>query len=109
MRTYAVTNALGSKASHTGKRRYWNNPHSDLPLFAASRPDFNSHRNLAAPKLLLNSENRVLRRLGNSEFDDGLGGYPDLLLRLRVDTRPRFPFSVSPASQRPARRIRRSF
>ena len=45
-----------------------------------------------AAKLLLYSENRVLRRLGDSEFDDGLGWNPDLLLRLGIESRPRFSF-----------------
>jgi hypothetical protein len=35
------------------------------------------------------SENRVLRRLGNSEFDHCLGRDPDLLLRLGINARAR--------------------
>src|ERR1700758_2111942 len=42
-------------------------------------------------RLLLCPENRVLRRLGDSEFDDGLGWNADLLHRLGVDACPRFP------------------
>jgi hypothetical protein len=41
--------------------------------------------------LLLYSENSVLCRLRNTEFDDGLSRDPDLLLRLGVETHPRFP------------------
>jgi len=48
-------------------------------------------RAVAESGLLLYSENRVLRGLGNSELDDGLGRDPDLLLRLGVETRPRLP------------------
>ena len=40
-------------------------------------------------QLLLYSENRVLRSLGNSEFDDGLGRNLDLLLRLGIKARAR--------------------
>ena len=42
--------------------------------------------------LLLYSENRVLRRLGDSEFDYGLGWNLDLLLRFGVEARARLPF-----------------
>ena len=42
-------------------------------------------------ELLLYSEYRVLRHLGNTELDDGLGRDPDLLLRLGVEIRPRLP------------------
>ena len=44
-----------------------------------------------APKLLLYSENCVLRRLGDSEFDYGLGWNLDLLLRFGIEARARFP------------------
>ena len=40
--------------------------------------------------LLLHPQNRVLRRLGDSEFDDGLGWNPDLLLRLGIKAGARF-------------------
>src|SRR5215831_12964032 len=43
------------------------------------------------PKLLLYSENCVLRRLGDSEFDYGLGWNLDLLLRFGIEARARFP------------------
>ena len=42
-------------------------------------------------ELLLYSENRVLRRLGDSEFDYGLGWNLDLLLRFGIEARARFP------------------
>ena len=42
-------------------------------------------------KLLLYPKNSVLCRFGNSELDDGLSWDPDLLLRLGVETHPRFP------------------
>jgi len=51
-----------------------------------------------APKLLFYSENRVLRRLGDSEFEDGLGWNPDLLLRLGIKARPRSSFLFQPFS-----------
>ncbi len=37
-------------------------------------------------------QHRVLCRLGDSEFDDGLGGNLDLLLRLGIEARASFPF-----------------
>ena len=43
-------------------------------------------------ELLLNSENRVLCHLGDSEFDNGLGWNPDLLLCLGIKTRTRLSF-----------------
>ena len=43
-------------------------------------------------ELLLYSENCVLRRLGDSEFDYGLGWNLDLLLRFGVEARARLPF-----------------
>ena len=55
-------------------------------LFLAS-PFFRFRR----AKLLLYSENRVLRRLGDSEFDDRLGWNSELMLRLGVEARARFP------------------
>ena len=42
-------------------------------------------------ELLLYSENRVLCRLGDSEFDDGLGWNLDLLLRLWIEAGARLP------------------
>jgi hypothetical protein len=44
-----------------------------------------------ASRLLLCPENSLLCGFGNSEPDDGLGWDPDLLLRLGVETHPRFP------------------
>jgi hypothetical protein len=41
----------------------------------------------AISSLLLYSQNRVLRSLGNSEFDDGLGRNFDPLLRLGIKSR----------------------
>ena len=43
-------------------------------------------------ELLFYPENCVLCHLCDSEFDDGLGWNPDLLLRLGVEARPRFSF-----------------
>src|ERR1700674_5361906 len=42
--------------------------------------------------LLLSTHNRVLCRLGDSEFDDGLGWNFDFLLRLRIEARASLPF-----------------
>ena len=42
-------------------------------------------------RLLPHSENRIFCRLGDSEFDDGLGRNLDLLLRLRIEARARLP------------------
>ena len=42
--------------------------------------------------LLLYPQNRVLCRLGDSEFDDGLGWNFDFLLRLRIEARASLPF-----------------
>jgi hypothetical protein len=42
--------------------------------------------------LLLYPQNRVLCRLGDSEFDDGLGWNLDLLLRLRIEAGVSLPF-----------------
>ena len=42
-------------------------------------------------ELLLYSKNCVLRRLGDSEFDYGLGWNLDLLLRFGIEARARFP------------------
>ena len=41
--------------------------------------------------LILYPKNRVFCRLGDSEFDDGLGWNLDLLLRLRIKSRTRLP------------------
>ena len=43
-------------------------------------------------ELLLYSEDRVLRRLGDSEFNDGLGWNLDLLLCLWVEAGASLPF-----------------
>src|SRR5260370_21551482 len=42
--------------------------------------------------LLLYPQNRVFCRLGDSEFDDGLGWNLDLLLRLRIEAGASLPF-----------------
>jgi hypothetical protein len=47
--------------------------------------------NGAESGLLLCPENRFLCRLGDSEFDDGLGWNLDLLLRLWIEASTRFP------------------
>ncbi len=41
--------------------------------------------------LLLYPQNRVLCGLGNTKFDDGLGWNLNLLLRLWIEARARFP------------------
>jgi hypothetical protein len=41
-------------------------------------------------RLLLYPQNRVFCSLSDSEFDDGFGWNPDLLLRLRIKARARF-------------------
>jgi len=57
-----------------------------------AKADSNLRGNLAPnAELLLYSENRVLRRLGDSEFDYGLGWNLDLLLRFGIEARARFP------------------
>ena len=43
-------------------------------------------------ELLLYPQNRVLCRLGDSEFDDGFGRNFDLLLRLRIKADASLPF-----------------
>ena len=43
-------------------------------------------------RLLLYPQNRVLCRLGDSEFDSGLGWNFNLLLRLRIEARASLPF-----------------
>ena len=43
-------------------------------------------------ELFFYSENRVLCHFGDSEFEHGFGWNPDLLLRLGVESRPRFSF-----------------
>jgi hypothetical protein len=43
-------------------------------------------------RLLLYPKNRVFCRLGDSEFDDGLGWNLDLLLRLRINANTSLPF-----------------
>jgi len=47
---------------------------------------------LATAGLLLYPKNRVLCRLGDSEFDDSLGWNLDLLLGLRIEADASFPF-----------------
>jgi hypothetical protein len=49
-------------------------------------------QNLLRPGLLLYPQNRILCRLGDSEFDDGLGRNLDLLLRLRIEADASLPF-----------------
>ena len=44
-----------------------------------------------APRLLLNPQNPILCGFGNTKFDHGLGWNLDLLLRLWIKTRTRFP------------------
>jgi len=44
------------------------------------------------PKLLLYPQNRVLRRLGDSEFDDCFGWNLDFLLRLRIEAHASLSF-----------------
>ena len=46
----------------------------------------------AESELLLCPENRILCRLGDSEFDDSLGWNPDLLLRLGIEACTCLPF-----------------
>ena len=53
------------------------------------RPTHRKERTEAG--LLLYPQNRVLCRLGDSEFDDGLGWNLDLLLRLWIKARARLP------------------
>lgn len=42
-------------------------------------------------RLLFYPENRVLRDLSDSEFDDSLGRNPDLLLSFGIEARASFP------------------
>ena len=78
MRTYAMRTHWVRRHHHTGNN---------------AKADSNLRGNLAPnAELLLYSENRVLRRLGDSEFDDGLSWNPDLLLRLGVKAHARFSF-----------------
>jgi hypothetical protein len=56
----------------------------------ATRPDVIKILRISA-KLLLCAQNRVLCRLGDSEFDDGFGWNLDFLLRLRINADARFP------------------
>src|SRR5260370_23365235 len=46
---------------------------------------------LVTARLLLDPQNRVLCGLGNTKFDDGLGWNLNLLLRLWIEARARFP------------------
>ena len=93
MRTYAGANALRSRAPHTEKkvRRTINVPIWRVFCgFSCQNWAFSSPYGLPPvfsihAELLLYSENRVLCRLGDSEFDDSLGWNLDLLLRLGVE------------------------
>jgi len=77
MRTYAMRTHWVRRHHHTGNN---------------AKADSNLRGNLAPnAELLLYSENRVLRRLGDSEFDYGLGWNLDLLLRFGIEARARFP------------------
>jgi hypothetical protein len=58
---------------------------------AVDCPDFIIDSSLPA-RLLLYPQNRVLRPLGDSEFDDGFGWNLDLLLRLRIESGASLPF-----------------
>ena len=59
---------------------------------AQSKSSINRKEQTAAESgLLLYPENRVLCRLGDSEFDDGLGWNLDLLLRLGIKACTCFP------------------
>src|SRR3977135_3903950 len=95
MRTYAGANALASKASHRERKIREQSTFRFGPCFRLSmaKVGFSTRAGISSPppKLLLYSENCVLSRLGNSEFNDGLGWNPDLLLRLGVEARSRFP------------------
>jgi hypothetical protein len=77
------------RGRHTPKRRYGNNPHPDVARVCGfscqSRLSSRAGILRPTPKLLLYSENRVLCRLGDSEFDDSLGWNLDLLLRLGIE------------------------
>ena len=76
-----------------------NNQHSDVARvcgFSCQNRAFSSPYGLPRvssihAELLLYSENRVLCRLGDSEFNDGLGWNLDLLLRLWIEARACFP------------------
>jgi hypothetical protein len=50
-----------------------------------------TNRRWLSARLLLYPQNRVLCGLGNTKFDDGLGWNLNLLLRLRIEARARFP------------------
>jgi hypothetical protein len=66
----------------------------DRDHFCGKRGHVRRHLRAAgrlASGLLLRSQNRVLGRLGDSEFDDRLGWNLDLLLCLWVDAGTRFP------------------
>ena len=55
------------------------------------RPTHRKERTAAESGLLLYPKNAVLSRLGDSEFDDGLGWNLDLLLRLGIEARACLP------------------
>jgi hypothetical protein len=46
-------------------------------------------------ELFLDPQNRILCRFGDSEFDHGLGWNFNFLLRLWIETRPRFPLLLN--------------
>jgi len=52
----------------------------------------NKQQNLDFLDYFFTPKNRVLCRLGDSEFDDGLGWNLDLLLRLGIEAGASFPF-----------------
>jgi hypothetical protein len=56
-----------------------------------STPTETSNSSWLPAILLLHPQNPVFCRLCDSEFDDCLGWNPDLLLRLRIKARARFP------------------
>jgi hypothetical protein len=66
--------------SHGADFTAWNAPTSGVP-----RPQSR------LIELLLRAENRILRHLEDAELNHGFGGSFDLLLRLWIKTRARFP------------------
>ena len=83
-------------ASHSRKvpltEKEPNRSKSGLPsAFYGCRCGKTTYRFLAARETTSLPQNRVLCRLGDSEFDDGLGGNLDLLLRLGIEARACLP------------------
>jgi hypothetical protein len=79
--------AFGEAANRTYQHRFKKKvAHARL-----STPTETSNTSWLPAKLLLYPQNRVFCRLSDSEFDDGFGWNLDLLLRLRIKARPRFP------------------